>query len=403
MADEKRVLPSSLSEVGTWLQQALDREQERAALGEAQQTILQRAVAQVAAIDAEHSGKVQQLERQIEELQQQLADVTRERDELLAMRNGDVPRARRFSGHELLRSESSGALVQPGMFELGAPLATGLAAPAAAPFDAASVASDSPDHKPTPPPPLDIGLRDVEHAFSASELGLVLDPATGLHRCNEWRRRLEEWSAAADCDAAHAARLCLAVLLQNGKAGMARDTARANDLVHGSLPWCRNAAEAGVATAQWLIGKCCMHGLGMEPALGQALAWYRLAAEQGHADAQNSMGVRYAGGEGVQKDYAEAVAWYRRAAEQDLAAAQYNLGMHYLYGKGVDMDKAHAALLFRRAAEQGHAKAQFCLGACYEHGDGVEVDTGLAVTWYRKAAAQGLASAREALRMMVKA
>jgi TPR repeat protein len=88
---------------------------------------------------------------------------------------------------------------------------------------------------------------------------------------------------------------------------------------------------------------------------------YREAAEQGLAPAQYNLGVCYENGQGVEQDYTQAAQWYRKAAEQGLAEAQYNLGVCYYNGDGVEQDYTQAVYWFRKAAEQGLAEAQAAL------------------------------------------
>ena len=121
----------------------------------------------------------------------------------------------------------------------------------------------------------------------------------------------------------------------------------------------------------------------------------RQAAEQGLAMAQYNLGYRYANGRGVLEDDAEAVRWYRIAAEQGLASAQFSLGYMYANGEGVPEDDAEAVRWYRMAAEQGLASAQFSLGYMYATGRGVLKDTRLAHMWYNIAGANGSEIARE--------
>ncbi|TXT24353.1 MAG: TPR repeat SEL1 subfamily [Gallionellaceae bacterium] len=79
---------------------------------------------------------------------------------------------------------------------------------------------------------------------------------------------------------------------------------------------------------------------------------YRNAAEKGIADAQFVLGAMYANGQGVERNYHEAVAWYRKAADQGYAKAQYNLGRMYISGQGVPYDYLQAVKWFNRAAAQ---------------------------------------------------
>jgi hypothetical protein len=92
-------------------------------------------------------------------------------------------------------------------------------------------------------------------------------------------------------------------------------------------------------------------GEGVPQDAEQAAHWYRQAAEQGLAPAQYQIGLRYANGDGVTKDYAEAVKWYRRAAEQGVAFAQFNLGVRYANGQGVERDPVQAYQWFSAAAQ----------------------------------------------------
>ena len=59
------------------------------------------------------------------------------------------------------------------------------------------------------------------------------------------------------------------------------------------MKWYRKAAEQGFAEAQYNLGVCYYHGLGVEPDYSEAVKWWRQAAEQGHAEAQNNLGDCY--------------------------------------------------------------------------------------------------------------
>ena len=119
------------------------------------------------------------------------------------------------------------------------------------------------------------------------------------------------------------------------------------------------------------------------------------AAEQGLAMAQFNLGITYASGRGVLKDEVEAVKWFRLAAGQGHANAQYNLGVRYAFGQGVLKDEAEAVRWYRLAAEQGLATAQFNLGVAYANGQGVLKDSVLAHMWYNIAGANGNEAARK--------
>ncbi len=68
----------------------------------------------------------------------------------------------------------------------------------------------------------------------------------------------------------------------------------------------------------------------------------REAAEKGIAAAQFNLGVLYASGTGVPKDAVKAVEWYRKAALQGFPQAQFNLSLAYEEGHGVLRDDTEA-------------------------------------------------------------
>ncbi len=120
-----------------------------------------------------------------------------------------------------------------------------------------------------------------------------------------------------------------------------------------------------------------------------AVKWFRQAAEQGMAKAQYNLALCYYNGKGIEKDYVKATEWYSKAAEQGYAEAQHNLGACYYNGKGVENDSVKAAEWYLKAAEQGHANAQYELGYMYEQGYGVEQNDVKAEEWYTRAAEKG--------------
>lgn len=184
-------------------------------------------------------------------------------------------------------------------------------------------------------------------------------------------------------------------------------------------------AGAGDASAEYLLGKVHLDGLGVPQDFSAAARWIAKAAEKGHAPAQNALGRLHAEGLGVARDGKAAVVWMKRAAEQgnpahqyDLAlllddarlgvedkieavrwfeaaakqglpAAKTSLGLAYQQGSDVQKDLARAAALFSEAAEAGDARAQNNLGLMLARGEGVPQDYERAVGLFEKAVAQG--------------
>jgi len=165
--------------------------------------------------------------------------------------------------------------------------------------------------------------------------------------------------------------------------GMTPEDVRAFQLFH-------QAAVAGRAEAQFLVGSCYDLGNGVPQDLSEAVSWYRKAAEQGHAGGQHRLGFCYGFfNRGVPRGYAESFNWYRKAAEQGLAGGQCQLGWCYQKGRGVPQDDAEAVKWFRKAVEQGHAGGQYALGWCYLKGRGVPQDIVEATRLHHLAADQG--------------
>ena len=81
-----------------------------------------------------------------------------------------------------------------------------------------------------------------------------------------------------------------------------------------------------MAEAEFVLGDYCERVLGDNE---NAVQWFRKAAEQGLDSAQYHLGRCYEGGKGVTKDLTKAAEWYQKAAEQGLGSAQYQLGRCY--------------------------------------------------------------------------
>jgi S1-C subfamily serine protease len=164
--------------------------------------------------------------------------------------------------------------------------------------------------------------------------------------------------------------------------GVPRDSAEA-------AKWYTQAAELGLAEAQYALAALYSTGDGVPLDPSEAVKWYSKAAEQGNALAQYALAICYSTGNGVPKDAKEAATWYAKAAEQGRAEAQFRLAAMYAVGEDVPKDTARAVGLYTKAAEQGHTKAQAVLASIYAEGDGVPKSSVLAYFWSNLAAANG--------------
>ena len=78
-------------------------------------------------------------------------------------------------------------------------------------------------------------------------------------------------------------------------------------------------AKRGDKVAQFNLGNCYFHGLGVAEDDIQAVYWWHKAAEQGHAEAQFYLGNRCYFGEGrIEPDYNTALYWYEKAIKNGL-------------------------------------------------------------------------------------
>lgn len=121
----------------------------------------------------------------------------------------------------------------------------------------------------------------------------------------------------------------------------------------------RAQAEAGLAEAQFLLGRMLARGELGEPDFVQAARWFRAAAGQGEARAKKNLAAMLWDGMGVETDRAEAERLFHAAAEQGQAQAHHNLALRYQSGEistGEDMEAARR--YFRAAGEAGIAAAE---------------------------------------------
>ncbi|HWT53870.1 MAG TPA: SEL1-like repeat protein, partial [Rhodocyclaceae bacterium] len=190
------------------------------------------------------------------------------------------------------------------------------------------------------------------------------------------------------------------------------------------------------AHAQAELGRCCLHGLGIDqdavrgeallrmaaeggwqPALGElerywfaqaeaalsgpeglrdaetAAVLYRKAGELGHRRACLMLGQCYRHGVGVAPDHRQALTWFRRAAT--LFDAKVALADMYYYGQGVEQNYREAVRWLREAvAQHEDAYALYSLAYCLLHGQGVQIDVRSGLRYLRRAAVLGDAGAQ---------
>ena len=163
-------------------------------------------------------------------------------------------------------------------------------------------------------------------------------------------------------------------------------------------------AKSGDAVAQYDLGSSYANknrkGRGKTKDDKNAVLWYTRAAEQGLATAQFDLGRMYITGSGVTRDFEQGLAWQIKAAELGLARAQFAIGKRYLFGADLTRDYEQALELISKAAEQGLTGAHSQLGAMYFKGEGVPKDYVQAYKWFGIAAANDDAYANRLLSVL---
>ena len=105
----------------------------------------------------------------------------------------------------------------------------------------------------------------------------------------------------------------------------------------------------------------------------QALGWLKEAAQAGLAQAQYRLGKMLYQGDFVPKDVAQALEWLRKAAIQGHPYAQYALGQFFLSGEDVPRDPQTASKWFREAANQGNQYAEQALARMDSSTNGIPI------------------------------
>lgn len=125
----------------------------------------------------------------------------------------------------------------------------------------------------------------------------------------------------------------------------------AQPLVAADMPAVQTRAKAGMALAQFDLGRMYRHGIGLPRDSAAAVRWIGSAAEAGHAPAMFTLYTMMAAGEGTGKDEAGARAWLERAAALDDPQALQELALHLQAGTALyERDPERAARLLAMLA-----------------------------------------------------
>ncbi|GES80252.1 kinase-like domain-containing protein [Rhizophagus clarus] len=141
--------------------------------------------------------------------------------------------------------------------------------------------------------------------------------------------------------------------------------------------------------SKFALGNCYEKGIGIMNDERLAYKWYIEAAKHGHANAQYCIGNYYQQGIHVNKDYNIAFYYYGLSAQGESIFGINMLGYCYLNGIGTSIDKSKAFELYLKAANMRFSIAQYNVAVCYEDGVGTIKDFEKAMEWYKKSADNG--------------
>ncbi|WP_376693737.1 2OG-Fe(II) oxygenase [Wenzhouxiangella sp. EGI_FJ10409] len=154
------------------------------------------------------------------------------------------------------------------------------------------------------------------------------------------------------------------------------------------------AAEAGVAQAQFSLGLAWLYGDTGRPDPARAWDWLDRAQRQGVAEARAALGTMCLSGqcEGREGafDLERAVELLESAHADDSVEAAYRLGTLKLTGCGVPADRQGGAGLIETAARRGHMLALNDAAWCLEHGLGLARNPARALKAWQLAAEAGM-------------
>ncbi len=149
------------------------------------------------------------------------------------------------------------------------------------------------------------------------------------------------------------------------------------------------AAGAGLATAQFMLGAMAEAGVGGAPDLEAAAKHYRSAAELGHTAARTRLGLALLVGRGTRRNLTEAEIWLRRAAQANDVVASAVLGDVHANPERQPANPVESLHWYRHAAALCHpASAHFVARGIWAGTEG-KPDPQEIATWLETAIERG--------------
>ncbi|PKK65004.1 kinase-like protein [Rhizophagus irregularis] len=121
--------------------------------------------------------------------------------------------------------------------------------------------------------------------------------------------------------------------------------------------WYQKAAEDDSKVALYNLGKCCeLEGILQNKV--RAFGFYKKSADQGFVDAQYKVGYCYDHGIGVNMNKEKAFDFYKIAAQEENRDAQKSLAFLYEQGKGTEKNIEKAIYWYEKAVKNGSHEAK---------------------------------------------
>src|SRR5215212_6869428 len=130
------------------------------------------------------------------------------------------------------------------------------------------------------------------------------------------------------------------------------------------------AGRAGLAEAEYRVGRCYLDGVGVPPSRAEAIRWLEQAAHHNHIEAQWQLAVIYPNGKAGE-----------RVPDRKRAASLFDVN------DIADPDYVAAMRRARMAAEAGSGEAQAVFAFILSYGPAEMRDVDEADLWYERSAA----------------
>jgi hypothetical protein len=149
------------------------------------------------------------------------------------------------------------------------------------------------------------------------------------------------------------------------------------------------AADAGLATAHFMLGAMAEAGIGGAPDQEAAARHYRKAAEHGHTAAKTRLGLALLSGRGTPRNLVEAETWLRRGALDNDVVASAVLGDFHASPERQPANTGESLHWYRHAAELGHPASAHILARAIWAGAEGDPDPQEIAAWLETAIERG--------------